>query len=206
MSVAAPNKHQWVRVAVDYGGLVVFMATYFVTRDMMKATFALVAGSAVTLALGLIVEKRIAPLPLLAGLFALIFGILTLVFHDERFVKMKPTVINLSLGSAMLIGVALRKNPLKVLLGSALHLDDRSWRTLTFRYGLFFLAQAVLNEVVWRTQTTEAWVLFRFPGLQVLALLFSFSQLPLMMRGIKAAEAEAKAAEPAAEAPADRGP
>lgn len=188
--MSAPAKqHQWVRGAVDYGPLVVFMGTYFVTRDMMQATFGLVAGSAAALALGFIVERRIAPLPLLAGVFALIFGGLTLIFHDDRFVKMKPTVINVALGSAMLIGVALRKNPLKLLLGSALTLPDWAWRALTLRYGVFFLAQAVLNEIVWRTQSNDVWVLFRFPGLQILALVFSFSQLPLMMKGMKEMEA-----------------
>lgn len=188
--MSAPAKqHAAVRAIVDYGPLLAFMATYFLTKDMMKATFGLVAGSAAALALGLAVERRIAPLPLLTGLFALIFGGLTLIFHDDRFVKMKPTVINVALGSAMLIGLALRKNPLKLLLGSALNLPDRAWRSLTFRYGLFFLAQAVLNEIVWRTQPNDVWVLFRFPGLQILALAFSFSQLPLMMKGMKEMEA-----------------
>jgi len=199
---AAVNKHAWVRAAVDYGGLAFFMATYFVTKNMITATGALVVGSAVALTLGFVVEKRIAPLPLMAGVFALIFGGLTLIFHDDIFVKMKPTVINVALGSAMLIGVALRKNPLKVLLGSALHLPDAAWRTLTFRYGLFFLVQAALNELVWRTQPEATWVLFRFPGLQVLAILFSLSQLPLMMKGMKQME-EAPAEEGAKESAAD---
>jgi len=188
---APATKHKWVRPTVDYGGLAVFMVTYFLTKNMIQATFALVIGSALALLVGFIFEKRIAPLPLMAGVFALIFGGLTLIFHNDIFVKMKPTVINVALGAAMLIGVAIRKNPLKALLGSALTLPDAAWRTLTFRYGLFFLFQAALNELVWRTQPEATWVLFRFPGLQVLAILFSFSQLPLMMKGMKAME-EAK--------------
>jgi intracellular septation protein len=108
---------------------------------------------------------------------------------------MKPTFVNICLGGVMLVGLALRKNPLKGLLGSALHLPDWAWRTLTFRYGLFFLFQAALNEVVWRTQSDTVWAFFRFPGLQILALLFSFSQLPLMMKGLKEAEVAAKATE-----------
>lgn len=198
---APVTTHKWVRPTVDYGGLAVFMVTYFVTKDMIQATFALVIGSALALAVGFVFEKRIAPLPLMAGVFALIFGGLTLIFHNDVFVKMKPTVINIALGSAMLIGLALRKNPLKALLGSALNLPDPAWRTLTFRYGLFFLVQAALNEIVWRTQPEATWVLFRFPGLQVLALLFSFSQLPLMMKGMKEMETQADAAKAGAEPP-----
>lgn len=194
--IPASPARKWVRAVVDYGGLAVFMAAYFLGgRNMITATWALVAGSAAALAVGLVFEKRIAPLPLMAGAFALVFGGLTLVFHDARFLKMKPTFVNVALGGAMLIGLWLRKNPLKALLGSAIHLSEPAWRTLTLRYGLFFLAQAVLNEIVWRTQPESTWVLFRFPGLQILALAFSLSQLPLMMKGMKVAE-------PADDAPA----
>ncbi len=184
----ASTPPKWVRPVVDYGGLVLFLAAYLLTKDMIKATGALVAGSAISLAIGLVFEKRIAPLPLMAGGFALVFGGLTLYFHDVRFVKMKPTFINVALGLAMLVGLWLRKNPLKALLGSAVHLPEPVWRTLTLRYGLFFLAQAALNEAVWRTQPETTWVLFRFPGLQILAIAFSLSQLPLMMKGMKAME------------------
>lgn len=185
----APTPHKWVRPVVDYGGLVLFIIVFFLSgKDMIKATGALVAGSAISLAVGLIFEKRLAPLPLMAGAFALVFGGLTLYFHDVRFVKMKPTFVNICLGGAMLIGLMIRKNPLKALLGAAVHLDDAAWRTLTVRYGLFFLAQAALNEFVWRTQDDTTWALFRFPGLQLLAVAFSLSQLPLMMKGMREAE------------------
>jgi intracellular septation protein len=188
-SASPKTPAKWVRPVVDYGGLLVFLIGYVVTgRNLVQATWFLVAGSAVSLVIGLVFEKRIAPLPLLAGAFALVFGGLTLYFHDARFVKMKPTFINIALGLAMLVGLWLRKNPLKALLGSSLHLPDHAWRTLTLRYGFFFLFQAALNEAVWRTQPETVWVLFRFPGLQILALVFSFSQLPLMMKAMKETE------------------
>ncbi len=96
-----------VRALVDYGGLVVFVGTYLVSRSMITATWGLVAGSAGALAIGLIFQRRLAPLPLFAGLAALIFGGLTLVFHDPRFVKIKPTAINVVLGAVMLGGAAM---------------------------------------------------------------------------------------------------
>lgn len=182
MSELSPKARQAVRAGVDYAGPLAFLAGYLITRDMMQATWALVAVSALALAVGFVVERRIAPMPLFAGGAALVFGALTLIFNDPRFVKIKPTVINLVLAGAMLGGVWLRKNPLKALLGSALHMPDAAWRTLTVRYGLFFLVQAVLNEVVWRTQDEATWVLFRMPGLQILALVFSFSQVPFLMK------------------------
>lgn len=188
-----PNKAAGlVRMVVDYGGLAVFLATYAVTRDMIVATGGLVVGSAVSLAVGLVVERRLAPLPLFAGLAALIFGGLTLVFHDPRFVKIKPTVINVALGAAMLIGAAMGKNPLKALFGGALTLSPPGWRRLTIRYGVFFLTMAALNEAVWRTQPDSVWVIFRFPGLQLLSVAFALTQVPMMMKDMKAAEAAAE--------------
>ena len=196
---APPNT--LVRAVVDYGGLAVFLLAYFVARFVLKqpgnpalltATWGLVAGSAVALLAGLVVEKRIAPLPLFAGLAALIFGGLALIFHNPIFVKLKPTAINLALAGVMLIGTAMGKNPLRALFATALHLSPEGWRKLTIRYGIFFLVMAAANEAVWRTQPDAIWILFRFPGLQVLSLLFALTQVPMMMKDMKTIEAAAE--------------
>ena len=171
-----------IRSGVDYAGPLAFLLGYLITRNLLTATWALVGASGLALIVGYVVERRIAPMPLFAGLTALIFGTLTLVFHDTRFVKIKPTVINAVLAGVMLGGVWLKKNPLKALLGDALKLPDPAWRTLTLRYGVFFLFTAILNEAVWRTQPDGVWIWFRMPGLQILALVFSLSQVPLMLK------------------------
>lgn len=202
--------HGLVRAVVDYGGLVAFAAAYFLRlrfvagggpfgyalamgghgpRDLTAATWWLVGGSLVALAVGLVAERRLAPMPLIAGAFALVFGGLTLALHDPRFVKIKPTAVNLVFGVALLGGLALNRNPLKWLLGEALTLPDEAWRTLTFRYAIYFLGMAALNEIVWRTQPDAVWVLFRVPGLWICVVLFSISQTPLMMRYMKTGEA-----------------
>jgi len=194
-AVAKPRSNPWVRAGVDYAGPLAFLVGYFATRDFLVATWALVAVSAAALAVGFALERRIAPMPLLAGVAALIAGLLTLVFKDPVFVKMKPTAVNTALGLAMLGGLAAGKSPLKALLGEALHLSEPTWRRLTLRYGLFFLCLAGLNEAVWRTQSDATWALFRMPGLPLLAVLFSFSQIPAMLKDAKAQEAAARAAE-----------
>lgn len=191
MSIKVSAKtSQTVRAIVDYGGLVVFLIAYFVTRDMIKATWALMGGSILALAVGLLFERRIAPMPLLTGVAALIFGGLALKFHDPRFVKIKPTAINLVLGAIMLGGAAMRRNPLKALLNGAIHMAAPAWRTLTIRYGLFFLFEAALNEIVWRTQPDAVWVLFRMPGLLILSILFSLTQVPFLLKHAHEAPAE----------------
>lgn len=179
----SPKTLKTVRGIVDYGGLVVFLAAYFITgRDMVQATWALVGGSGLALLIGFVVERRVAPLPLISGGAALVFGTLTLVFHNSMFIKIKPTVMNLAFGLALFGGLILRKNPLKLLLGEAFALPDRAWRTLNINYGLFFFFVAALNEAVWRTQPDATWVVFRFPGLLILSVVFSLTQVPMMMK------------------------
>lgn len=184
-----------IRLVIDYSGAAVFVAAYFITHDFQKATWCLVAISGVAIVAGLVSERRLAPLPLIYGGAALVFGGLTLVFHDPRFVKMKTTFVDLSLGISMLTGLMLGKSPIKFLIGDQLKLSEPGWRRLTLRFGLFFITLAVMNEIVWRTQPDRVWVLFRMPGLLILSFLFSFTQIPMMMRDAKALEAVTRAAE-----------
>jgi intracellular septation protein len=185
----APANRQWVRWFVDYSALVVFLAAFFLSgKNMQTATWALVAGSAVALIVGFVVEKRLAPVPLIAGGAALVFGGLSLAFHDDRLLKIKPTVMNALFGIGLFGGMAMGKNPLKLFLGDAFDMPADVWRRLTINYGLFFFALAILNEVVWRTQSNEVWVLFRFPGLLVLTLVFSIAHAPMLMKYVKGDE------------------
>ena len=191
-----PAPPAWLRPAVDYLGPLAFMVGFFLTgRNLVHATWWLVAGSFAALALSYAMERRIAPLPLIWGGAALVFGVLTLVFHDPTIVKMKTTFIDLALGVALLGGLALRRNVLKLLMGDALKLSEEGWRKLAFRYALFFLAMAALNEVVWRTQPDSVWVLFRMPGLLILALAFAATQVPMMLKEARTFETAAKLTE-----------
>jgi len=181
-----------VRAGVDYAAPLAFLVAYLITRDFLAATWWLVGGSALALLVGWVVERRIAPLPLIAGLGAVVFGTLTLVFNDTVFVKIKPTVINCLFAAGLFGGLAFRRLFLKNLLGESIRMEDAAWRTLTLRYGVFFLCVAALNEVVWRTQPESTWVLFRMPGLLALTIVFTLTQLPFMHRhGKFGAEPEA---------------
>jgi intracellular septation protein len=174
---------QWIRFSVDYAALVVFAAVYFLGgRDFMKATGAIVVASVLALMVGWLVERRLAWLPLFVGGMAALFGGLTLLFHDPRILKIKPTVINLVLATILFGGLALRRNPLKLLLGEALALPDDVWRKLTIRFGCLYVVLAVANLVIWRTQSEATWVLFRSFGLEVVTVLFALTQVPLLMK------------------------
>jgi intracellular septation protein len=176
----------WIRYFVDYSALAVFLVAYFLTgRNIANATWALVGGSAIALLVGLAVERRLAPFPLIAGGAALVFGGASLFFHDPRILKIKPTVMNVLFAVLLLGGMALGKNPMRLLMGDAFVMPEATWRRLTINYGAFFLALAALNEFVWRTQPEATWVLYRFPGMMVLTLAFSLAHTPLLMKYMK---------------------
>ena len=184
MSDAAPlpkNDAHWLRAAVDFGALVAFGVAYALTHDLLKATWAIVAGSAAALTVGFVVEKRLAPLPLIVGLFALVFGGLTLVTHDTVYLKIEGSFLYIALGLGLLAGNVMGMNPLKELLGSAFHLPLQAWRTLTFRYALFFLALGVANEAVRHFGADSLyakWKMVKF----ALSLLFSLAQAPFLLK------------------------
>jgi intracellular septation protein len=192
---AKPPVAPWVHLAINYAGPAAFLAAYLLRHDILVATWALVAGSAVALAAGFAVERRVAPLPLIWGLAALVFGVLTLVFHDPRIIKMKTTIIDAALGLGLLGGLALGHSPIRILMGDTLALPEDAWRKLTLRFGLFFLVLAAANEVIWRTQSEAVWVAFRFPGLLIISLVFSGTQIPLMLKQAEAAQAAVNLAE-----------
>ena len=185
----------WVRSAVDFGALVAFLGSFLVLRlrgvvaeeAMIQATWVLMGASIIALLVGWIVERRLAWLPAIAGGFALVFGVLTIVFHDADFMKIKISVQNGLLAAVLLGSLAMGKNIGKGILGGALPLPDQAWKVLTLRYGLYFGACAIANEVVRLTQGTDFWVAFR-GGLQITAVVFAFANIPYIMKHLKTDE------------------
>ncbi len=187
---AAERRNSNIRQAVDFGALLAFMAAYVVNRfvrgldgqeALVQATWVLIGASAIALIVGYVVEKRLAPLPLLTGGFALIFGVLTLVFHDPTLLKIKLTIQNGLLAIVLLGSLPLGRYPFKYLLGDAIRITDLGWRGLTLRYGLYFAAVAIVNEVVWRTQSDDTWVAFR-GGLWIASAAFGIWQVFFIMK------------------------
>jgi intracellular septation protein len=196
-SAKSPTKAPpWVHYVIDYGGLAAWLLTLVITRDAVTSSWVIVGASILALLVGLVVERRLAPMPLVTAVLGLIFGGLTLFFHDERFIKVKPTILYCAFGLFLMTGHLRGKNPLKVLMGDAFHLPDPVVRTLTLRYALLFFALAVANEVVWRTQSTVVWGFFKFPGVAVVIFLFALSQAPLMMKHMPDEEPVGEASPP----------
>ena len=176
-----PQRRPWLKPIVDYGPLAAFFIAYWL-YDLLAATAALMAVTPVVLLLDYVLERRVAIVPLVTAGIVLVFGGLTLWLHDETFIKMKPTIVELVFAAILFGGLLFDRPLLKPLFGAAWQLEERGWRILTRRFALFFIAMAGLNELVWRTQSTDVWVNFKVFGLIALTFLFTMAQLPLIKR------------------------
>jgi intracellular septation protein len=169
------------KLLLELGPLALFFFAYG-KLGIFAATAILMACVVVTLGVSYVMLRRIPVMPLITAVIVVIFGSLTLLFHDETLIKIKPTALYLMFGIALFIGLALKKPLLKILFDGALNIREEGWRKLTWRWGYFFLALAVVNEIIWRTQTTDIWVKFKTFGFLPLTLLFALAQAPLIMR------------------------
>lgn len=173
--------HPLVKLAIETGPLLVFFIAN-AKFGIFAATGAFMAAIVAALAASYSIERRLPTLPLVTAGFVLVFGGLTLVFQEELFIKLKPTIVN-TLFAAILAGGMLFDRPLlKPLMGAVLPLDERGWRILTWRWAGFFLLLAGLNELVWRTQSTDTWVSFKVFGVMPLTIVFMMAQVPLLRR------------------------
>ncbi|WP_269931892.1 septation protein A [Aminobacter sp. HY435] len=185
-----------LKLVLELGPLVVFffanargawLASQFpvlaeLGEPIFIATGLFMAATAVALAASWMLTRTLPIMPLVSGVVVFVFGALTLYLQNDIFIKMKPTIINTLFGVVLLGGLAFGKSLLGYVFDSAFRLDAEGWRKLTLRWGLFFLFLAVVNEVVWRSFSTDAWVAFKVWGIMPITLLFTFSQMPLIMR------------------------
>ena len=171
----------WTRPLADYGPLAVFLVAYF-RWDLFVATGALIAATGVALAIAWLAERRVPLMPLVTAGIVAVFGGLTLWLQDETFIKMKPTIVQLIFAAVLLGGLIFKRPLLRYVLGTALALDDAGWRRLTLRWAVFFTVMAGINELVWRTQSTDFWVSFKVFGILGLTFAFALAQMPLVMK------------------------
>jgi len=190
----------WLKLATEAGPLTIFfitngrgglpefrslwLANNAVVNNqqaLFEATGVFMIATIIALITGWLLEKRLPTMPLISGFFVIIFGGLTLVLADETFIKFKPTLVNSLFAVILLGGLIFKRSLLKPLFGSAFQLTENGWRTLTLRWGFFFILLAIVNEVVWRNFSTDFWVSFKLFGVLPLTVLFAAAQTPLIL-------------------------
>ena len=183
--------HPALKLTLDIGPLVLF---FFANSRLgiFGATAVFMAAALLAIGISFALTRHIAIMPLVTAAVVLVFGSLTLILHNDEFIKLKPTIIYVLFGSVLLGGLAFGKPLLGVVFDSVFNLTEEGWRKLTVRWALFFFALAVLNEVVWRTQSDSFWALFKLVGVVPLTFVFAALQYPLLTKYAVQDPAEAK--------------
>ncbi len=179
--IEKPQLNPFVKIALDLGPLILFFfansrfGIFTATATFMVAVLAALAASYV-------LTRRLPIMPVVTAIIVLVFGGLTLVLHNDTFIKIKPTIIYALFGAVLLGGLAFGKPLLGVVFDSLFHLTAEGWRKLTVRWAWFFFVLAVLNEIVWRNTSTNIWVDFKVFGVMPLTLIFGALQYPLLQK------------------------
>jgi intracellular septation protein len=190
-SRAEPHRlNPLLKLALELGPLVLFFfANAYSDRfgfaegqRIFVATGLFVVATIVSLAIHYVLVRKLPIMPLVSGAVVVVFGGLTLLLQDEVFIKLKPTIVNSLFGLTLLGGLYFQKPLLAIVLDSMFDLTEEGWRKLTLRWALFFFVLAALNEIVWRTQSTDFWVSFKVFGIMPLTVVFALAQTPLLMR------------------------
>jgi len=146
------------------------------------ATAVFMVAILAALAISYALTRRLPVMAMVSAVIVVVFGGATLILQNDTFIKIKPTIIYLLFAGTLFGGMVLRKPLLATVFDQVFHLTEEGWRRLTIRWALFFLVLAVLNEIVWRTQTTDAWVTFKVFGVTPLTFIFAALQYPLLMK------------------------
>ncbi|MGP0058376.1 MAG: septation protein A [Beijerinckiaceae bacterium] len=202
----------WVKPVLDFGPLVLFFfanarpklfepfVSLFLPANLLAgenaglftATAVLMPAALAALVASYVLTKRLPVMPLVTAILVLVFGALTLYLQNPSFIKMKPTILYVAFGTLLFGGLVFKKPLLPIVFDNALSLTERGWYLLTLRWAIFFFALAALNEIVWRTQSNDVWVAFKFPGTVIIIFIFTLTQLPLMLRHEVKEEAKAE--------------
>ncbi|WP_375636417.1 MULTISPECIES: septation protein A [unclassified Bartonella] len=155
------------------------------SKPIFPATAIFMVAIIISLSLSWILARQIPIMPLISGIFVLVFGFLTLWLHNETFIKMKPTIINSLFAFVLFGGMFFKKPLLRYALDSTLKLDDLGWQKLTYRWAFFFIFLAILNEIIWRNFSDNFWTSFKVFGVMPITVLFMLTQMPIIIKHSK---------------------
>ena len=172
----------FIKFITDFGPLLVFLSFYYKNeKNLTVAIPPFIVATLIALTVVWLLEKKIPMVPLLGGIFITLFGGLTIYFDNPVFIYIKPTIINILFGLALLFVKFFTDEPiLKKMLGKSMQLTEEGWKILNFRWVYFFFGLALINEVIWRTQSEEFWVNFKVWGILPLTIIFTAFQISII--------------------------
>ena len=173
--------HPLFKLATEVGPLLIFFAAN-AKFGLFAATAAFMVAVIAAIVASYVVNRHVPMMAIVTAIIVMVFGGLTLVLHDETFIKMKPTIVYALFGGTLAVGLALGRSFIAIMFDQVFNLTPAGWRLLTIRWTLFFAGMAVLNEIVWRTQSTDFWVAFKAFGAIPITALFALAQMPLIKR------------------------
>jgi intracellular septation protein len=179
MTKSAP--HPLFKLATELGPLVIFFAAN-AKFGLFVATGAFMVAIVAAIVASYVVVRHVPLTAIVTAFIVLVFGGLTLFFHDEMFIKVKPTIIYSLFAATLGIGLMFGRSFIAVMFDQMFNLTAQGWRILTVRWAIFFALMAVLNEIIWRTQTTDFWVAFKAFGVIPITAIFAMAQTPLVKR------------------------
>src|SRR3954468_20594551 len=173
--------HPLFKLATELGPLIVFFVAN-AKANLFVATAAFMVAIVAAVITSYVVTKHVPIMALVTAVIVLVFGTLTLVLHDETFIKVKPTIIYGLFAAVLGGGLLFGRSFIAIMFDQVFNLTPEGWRALTLRWAMFFAAMALLNEAIWRTQTTDFWVAFKAFGVIPLTMVFAVAQMPLIKR------------------------
>ncbi len=173
--------HPLFKVATELGPLLVFFVAN-AKFNLFVATGAFMVAIVAAVVTSYVVTKHVPLMAIVTAVIVLVFGGLTLFLHDETFIKIKPTIIYALFSATLFVGLLIGRSFIAVMFDQVFNLTPHGWRLLTIRWAFFFAAMAVLNEIIWRTQSTDFWVAFKAFGVIPITAIFAMTQMPLVKR------------------------
>lgn len=194
--VKAMNMSPLVKLVLEMGPLIAFFIAnhkgqwlidniaIFRTFDkpIFPATAVFIVAILIALAISWKIAKKLPVMPLVSGVFVIVFGCLTLYLHNDTFIKIKPTIVNGLFGIILFVGLFFKRSLLGYVFDSAIELDDQGWRKLTIRWAWFFIFLAVVNEFIWRSFSDNFWASFKVFGVMPITIIFFLLQIPMIMK------------------------
>jgi intracellular septation protein len=173
--------HPLFKLATELGPLIIFFVAN-AKFHLFVATGAFMVAVVIAMVASYVVTRHVPMMTIVTAIVVIVFGTLTLVLHDETFIKVKPTIVYTLFAGVLGGGLLFGRSFIAIMFDQMFNLTPLGWRMLTLRWTCWFFAMAVLNEIIWRTQSTDFWVAFKAFGMVPLTMLFAVAQMPLIKR------------------------